>query len=328
MFTLDNFIYIYNLDKFCVLPTMPDTISDVMSSTFQSTTALSRSAPVWSYANSGPRTVSFTLDLHRDIMEDINTEVSNLKDNVVDFTDSDYVDILLNHLQACALPKYSVYKTGSKVVEPPQVAIKMGNDIFVRGIINGSITVAYQKPILDNGKYASVKVTFSVTEVDPYDAPTVAMTGGFRGVTATFKSGIYKDDSDTQKYSGWEFTTPTNSTEGTTLNSIGSRWNYDNKAKRRDGTPINEADKPEGKKNQLKDINALLLIKQGKRTLREHQKAVEDLTTKYLTAEEAIAANHKASDPLVVVEEWIAGDTRYSYYLIRQSENTMHWPTY
>lgn len=217
---LTNYIYLYHLEKFCVLPSMPDSISDQMQSTFRSTTALSRSAPVQSYSNSGPRTITFTIILHRDIMEDLNTGVSNLKDNVLDISDKDYVDILLNYLQARALPKYNVYKTGSKVVDPPQVAVKMGNDIFIRGVISGSVGVTYEKPILDNGKYAKVTVTIPVTEVDPYDAPTVAMKGGFRGITSTFKNGIFKGEEDSLAYSAQEYVTQTTSSKTTTLNTI------------------------------------------------------------------------------------------------------------
>ena len=190
---LENYIYIYHLNRFCVLPSMPDSISDSLSAEFSPTSALSRSAPIQSYIKSGPRTVSFDLDLHRDIMEDLNRGISNLKDEVVDFSGNDYVDTLIKNLQACVVPKYSVYKKGSKVVDPPQVAIRMSDTIFIRGVINGPISVTYIKPILDDNKYGHVKVTFTVTEVDPYDAPTVSMVGSFRGITSKFKSGIYKD---------------------------------------------------------------------------------------------------------------------------------------
>ena len=216
---LTNYIYLYHLTKFCVLPTMPESISDTMSSSFNATNALSRSAPIQSYNNSGPRQVSFNFDLHRDIMEDLNTDVSNLKDNVVDIGDKDYVDLLLNYLQACALPKYNIYKSGSKAVEPPQVAVRMGNDIFIRGVINGAVSVTYNKPILDNGKYAKVSVSFQVTEVDPYDAPTVAMVGGFRGITAAFKNGIYKDTNESYYYNKQEYVTDTSTMHTTTVNT-------------------------------------------------------------------------------------------------------------
>ena len=213
---LTNYIYLYHLDKFCILPTYPDSVTDQMSSKFSETSALARSAPVQSYIQSGPRTVTFSLDLHRDIMDDLNTGISNLKDNVVDIADKDYVDVLLNYLQACALPKYNVYKTGSKVVDPPQVAVKLGKDFFIRGVISSAISVTYKKPILDNGKYACANLSLTITEVDPYDAPTVAMVGGFRGVTATFKNGVFKGKEDSIAYSGQEYVTQ-NTTNNTTL---------------------------------------------------------------------------------------------------------------
>jgi len=222
IYLLENYIYLYHLNKFCILPSMPDSISDNMPSNFVPTNALARSAPVQSYSNSGPRSIQFTFDLHRDIMEDLNKDISDLKDDIAeDIQNKDYVDILLNYLQACALPRYNVYKTGSKAVDPPQVAIRMGNDIFIRGVVSSGVSVTYKKPILDNGKYAWVQVTITVTEVDPYDAPTVAMVGGFRGVTSTFKRGIYTDDSDSTAYSKQEFTTNvTSTTNSTTVNSI------------------------------------------------------------------------------------------------------------
>lgn len=193
---IDNYIYLYHLDKFCVLPTYPDTLTDNMATEFKSTNALSRSAPVFSYINSGPRTITINLPLHRDLMRDLNKGVSNLKDNVVDFTDEDYVDTLINYLQACALPKYNVYSSGSKSVIPPMVAIRFGNTMFIKGVITSGISVDYEKPVLWNGKYASAKVSFTVSETDPYDAESVVSEGSFRGITAAFKNGIYASDND------------------------------------------------------------------------------------------------------------------------------------
>lgn len=194
---IDNYIYLYHLEKFCVLPTYPDVLTDSMSTEFKNTNALSRSAPVFSYINSGPRSVTINLPLHRDLMNDLNKNVSNLKANVVDFTGNDYIDTLINYLQACALPKYNIYSSGAKSVIPPMVAIRFGNTIFIKGIINSSIAVDYEKPILRDGKYASVKVSFTVTETDPYDAESVVAEGSFRGITAMFKNGIYASNDDT-----------------------------------------------------------------------------------------------------------------------------------
>ena len=142
----DNYIYISHLGEngeYLLLPTYPDTIQDTMQSTFQSTNALSRSAPVFTYSNSGPRTIQITLHLHRDMMDDFNIGASNIKLE----PGEDYVDTLIKKLQSIAVPKYNL---SNKAVEPPMVAIRLGDEIFIRGIVNGGITVTYEKPILNN----------------------------------------------------------------------------------------------------------------------------------------------------------------------------------
>jgi len=193
---IPNYIYFYHLDKFCVLPLYPESINDNMSTSFTPTNALSRSAPVFTFSNSGPRTVQINIDLHRDMMNDVNTNVSNIKPNVVDFKTDDYVDVLINYLQAAALPKYNIYNNGAKAVEPPMVAIRFGNEVFIKGVVNSGIQVTYKKPILANNKYAQVNISFTVYETDPYDAPTVVKEGSFRGAAGTFKSGIYRTIND------------------------------------------------------------------------------------------------------------------------------------
>lgn len=179
------YIYISTLEgeKIWRLPNYPDTINDNMQSTFASTNALSRSAPVFTYSNSGPRSVQVSFRLIRDMMDEINIGVSN----VVLEDGEDYVDALLARLQSIALPKYNL---NNKAVEPPVVAVRLGNDIFIKGIVNGGIAVTYNKPILNNDKYSVVDVAFTVYEIDPYDATTVAKNGGFRGLTKTMKKGF------------------------------------------------------------------------------------------------------------------------------------------
>lgn len=191
---IDNWIYFGHLNKYAVIPCYPESIADNMQSNFTQVTALARSAPTFTYSNSGPRTVRVDLQLHRDMMDDVNLNVSNLKSDgtLLNFKDEDYVDTLIRYLQACALPKYSVYSSGAKAVEPPWVAIKFGNNIFIKGVISSTIDVTYKKPILANHKYACIDVGFTVYETDPYDAETVAKNGSFRGLTRTFKAGIYR----------------------------------------------------------------------------------------------------------------------------------------
>ena len=196
---IPNYIYFYHLDEFCILPLYPESITDQMNSKFAETNALSRSAPVFSYIQSGPRNVSINLKLHRDMMNDLNRDVSNIKKNVVDFSKDDYIDILIKYLQAISLPRYKNYAAGSKSVIPPMVAIRFGNDIFIKGVVTSGVSVTYTKPIMVDNKYAQAEITFTVSEVDPYDADYVAGKydngegGSFRGLfDSRFRGGIYK----------------------------------------------------------------------------------------------------------------------------------------
>lgn len=189
-FLQDNYIYISHLDEdlqYWRLPVSPDTIQDSMNSTFSSESILGRSAPVYTYSSSGPRSVQMSLKLHRDLMDDVNEGYSNSKQGVGE----DYVENLIKALQAIAVPKYNL---SNKAVEPPLVAIRIENQLFIKGIVTGGVTVTYQKPILYNGKYAIVNVSFNIEEVDPYDASTVYKNGSFRGVVRTLKKGMNIED--------------------------------------------------------------------------------------------------------------------------------------
>ena len=186
----DNYIYISHLDKdfqFWKLPTWPDTISDSMQSTFTPTNALGRTAPVYTFSNSGPRTVRISIPLHRDLMDEVNLGVSNSKLG----EGEDYVDNLVRALQAIALPKYNLK---NKAIEPPLVALRLSNEIFIKGVVTSGIGMDFTKPILSNGKYAKIDLTLEISEVDPYDATSVFKNGGFRGVVQSLKKGMNLED--------------------------------------------------------------------------------------------------------------------------------------
>lgn len=186
---IDNWIYFGHLNQYAILPSYPEQISDSMSSTFAEETALSRSAPVYTYSHSGPRRISVEFDLHRDMMDAVNVDVSTL--NVLPIGD-DYIDTLIRYLQACSVPKYSVYSSGAKAVEPPWVAIKFGETVFIKGVITNDISVVWKKPILSDNKYAMASISFNVAELDPYDAVSISQKGSFRGLTRTMQKGIKK----------------------------------------------------------------------------------------------------------------------------------------
>lgn len=184
---IDNYIYLYHLDSWIYLPVYPDQIQDTMKVSFQETNALSRTAPVFSYNNSGPRTVQINLSLHRDMFDEANMNYSNLKVEIGD----DYVDTMIKQIQAIALPRY---QTSSKSVVPPMIAVRFGDMLFIKGVVSSQVAVTYKKPILSNGKYALADISFTVSETDPYDADSVSQAGSFRGLTRTFKNGIKAEE--------------------------------------------------------------------------------------------------------------------------------------
>lgn len=194
----DCYLYISHLEedfKFWILPQYPDTINDSMSSNFASNSALGRSAPVWTYSNSGPRSVQITLSLYREMMDAYNVGRSNSKllTDERGIVKEDYVDNLIHAIQSIAVPKYNL---SNKMVEPPLVAVRLGQEVFIKGIVNGAIGVTYKKPLLYNNKYACVDLSFTVTEVDPYDATEVFNNGSFRGVVRTLRSGMNMEEGD------------------------------------------------------------------------------------------------------------------------------------
>ena len=187
---IENYIYIYQLDKYVILPTYPDNVTDSLGSTFATTNILARTAPIYSYSYSGPRTLTIQLMLHRDLMYEVNR--TNTKFLDADELTDDYVDTLIRYLQAMSLPSYSANSISSKMVNPPQIALRIGNSVFIKGVINSPVTVTYSGPISRDRKYQEANISFSVVEVDPQDAESVAKWGSFRGLEAVLTRNMYK----------------------------------------------------------------------------------------------------------------------------------------
>lgn len=183
----DCYLYISHLNEnfqYWQLPGYPDKVSDEMGSKFSETTALGRSAPVYTFSSSGPRSVQISLKFHRDMFEELNSfRRDRFKDTRFEDGD-DLADNFIHALQAIAVPKYNL---ANKAIEPPLVAVRLGREVFIKGVVTSNISVTYGKPILVNEKYAEVEVSFTISEVDPYDASTVFTNGSFRGLTATLR---------------------------------------------------------------------------------------------------------------------------------------------
>ena len=182
---ITNYLYMYHTNQFVILPTYPDTISDSLNVAFNSETPMLRTSPIFAYSRSGPRSVQITISLQRDLMAQINLGKSTLKMEIGD----DYVDTIIKQLQAIALPRYA---STEKMVDPPLVAVRFGNEIFCKGVVSGDVTVNYDLPILPNKKYAQVELDFTLNEIEPYDAYTVQREGSFRGLSQDLERKIYK----------------------------------------------------------------------------------------------------------------------------------------
>jgi hypothetical protein len=180
----DCYLYISHLDeefKYWQLPGYPDEVTDHMSSSFSENTALGRSAPVYTFSSSGPRTINISLNFHRDMFEEMPS-------NVTPRDGEDKAESFIHALQAIAVPKYNL---SNKAIEPPLVAVRLGREVFIKGVVTSGIDVTFGKPILVNEKYATMKVSFTISEVDPYDSSTVFKNGSFRGLTATLRQGMH-----------------------------------------------------------------------------------------------------------------------------------------
>ena len=148
---IENYIYLYHISKCIILPTWPESIQDSQSVTFTPTTPLGRTAPIYSYSYSGPRTVQVNLKLHRDMMYDINYVDSDL---LID-TSGDYIDAIVSQIQSIALPQYD---SAAKMINPPLVAVRFGDEFFIKGVVTGSVGVTSELPIIQTrdgkSKYA------------------------------------------------------------------------------------------------------------------------------------------------------------------------------
>jgi hypothetical protein len=184
----NNWIWISHLDETpaagWVLPCSPTSITDSMESNFASATALGRSAPIYTYSHSGPRTVVVDLAFRIDAFEDDN--MTNPYALLV--SPGEYkCDSLIRALQAISLPKYDM---SNKAIEPPLVALRLSNEVFIKGVVTSPIQVTYELPIIYGDRYSVVKLSLTVTEVDPYDASAVFKSGSFRGVVGTLRNKL------------------------------------------------------------------------------------------------------------------------------------------
>ena len=164
----DNYILFHHTGQSFVIPVDPESVADSMGASFASNAPLSRSAPIYSYQNSGPRTVQLQFTLHRDLCNEFNPG------------EEDMVDALIRCLDEAVLPDY---QSAGKIVNPPIVSVKIRDEIYIKGVVQGGITTTFGLPIINyNGadKYAKVSFSFNIAEITPYSASILPSIGKYR----------------------------------------------------------------------------------------------------------------------------------------------------
>ena len=158
-----NYIIAHHLDdKVYRIPMYPTEVSDTLNSIYQETQIIARSAPLQSWISSGPRTLSFSIEVHRDLDYDgLTQEQIN---NGITLGD---INKLIDEYQALTLPNYS----SPMLVIPPKITIRIGTKLRITGIPD--ISYVNKLPVDKEGVYQAGVFTFSVKEIEPYEAKSV-----------------------------------------------------------------------------------------------------------------------------------------------------------
>lgn len=121
-------------------PCMPQSFSDSRTASYTSQNPLGRSEPFQIYENSGPRTVSVSFRMHKEMLH-----VTPIEDVVT----------------AVQSATYPIAWNGTI---PPKVTLVIGNSCVITGIIAGGVETTWSETIDKNWKYNSVDLSFTVTE--------------------------------------------------------------------------------------------------------------------------------------------------------------------
>lgn len=146
------------------LPVFPEEIGDQISATWSDTTIVGRSSPVSAYISTGFRSVSFSFDLHEDMMyyngsgitqNTVSSNKSISKNGTKEFMN------IISRLRATVYPEYS---NGSGM-KPPLTLFRFGRFV-VKGIVR-SVGFNWKKPLNDDNGYKICTVSISIDGISP-----------------------------------------------------------------------------------------------------------------------------------------------------------------
>lgn len=146
-------------------PCYPETFNDSRQANYSTQNPIGRSEPFQIYQNSGPRVVSVSFRMHREMYRDVT-----------------YIDKIVATVFACTYP----LNNGNGHITP-RVTLTIGDNCSIVGVIDSTVSADWGETILDlgnpnsGGKYSTVTLSFSVTECtgNPKTASQIAGNLGF-----------------------------------------------------------------------------------------------------------------------------------------------------
>lgn len=161
----ENYIISHHTETVYRIPMYPAEVNDALQAVFQSTAILARSAPLQSWASSGPRTLSFSLKVHRDLDYEGLT-----KEQIEQGTRVGDINKLMDEYQSLTLPNY----INPMLVIPPKITVRLGKGLRITGV--PTISLVHNLPIDNDGVYQIGVFQFEIKELTPYDAVEVQTT--------------------------------------------------------------------------------------------------------------------------------------------------------
>ena len=143
------------------MPCYPEEVSDTTTVNYTSQNVLGRSEPYQAYNNSGPRTITFSFKMHREMTGNV-AEIENI----------------VRYVESAVYPNYNEDNSSVAAVN---ASVKIGNTIYIEGIMSNEVT-NWSGPIGPDKKYNVVNISFTITEVtgNPKTSKYVSEKGGFR----------------------------------------------------------------------------------------------------------------------------------------------------
>ena len=126
---------------FIEFPCFPETFNDSRQANYSTQNPIGRSEPFQIYQNSGPRVVAVSFRMHREMCQRTP------------------IDAIVATVFACTYP----LNQGSGHITP-RVTLTIGNNCSITGVIDSTVSADWGETILQDNKYSTVTLSFSVTE--------------------------------------------------------------------------------------------------------------------------------------------------------------------